>query len=236
MPSPRESFPPDGGKDGEEHADDWNIWSQPDSGFAAGKNWLEASPLAGQVDRNNPLDPLRLISICSRRLRERALILDLTQLIQATLQRVALHCQDYDPKQAFEPWLLERVDAAIEALRIRDIELVRAGTQDVTQGRFFDLGVLLGINHKHTPLACITINSLDDETRRVFYEVCIQNRTERDMQRDGFPLERTQELIEQAIAAVRNALTSAGVSSFPDFDTLEDLPPTWEEPEVEPDE
>jgi DNA-directed RNA polymerase specialized sigma24 family protein len=212
MPFPREwsSF------DDDDEDDDFDLPIEGDFSFGAEKNWLEASPLAAHINRENPFDPLGLIRLCSSRARERALILDLTELVQATLSRVALHCESFDPTQPLLPWLVERVDDSIEALLTRDAEAERGEEAELLpQGRFTDLEMILGIEPEAARLACVTLNTLDDETRHVFYEVCLMHRSERDLQRDGFPLERTQELVQAAVQAVKAALERARDARLP---------------------
>lgn len=213
-------WPTQGDHEEEEEGEDFPISES--SAFPLDENWLEKSPLAAQLDRRNPLDPLGLTALCAGRLRERALILDLPDLIQAVLSRVATHCDRFEPGQPLRPWLLEWVDDALDALIFRDIEDERDGSAELCQGRFSDLEIILAIERDQTPLACVTLNTLEDEVRHVFYEVCIMNRTERDMQREGYPLERTQELIERAVEAVNEALKQANGATTTNLDDLDD--------------
>jgi hypothetical protein len=220
MTSSREPQDFDGDED-----DDLDFLFEKGSSFPLEENWLEQSPLAIHIRRDLPFDPLGLIPLCSRRVRELSLIVDMGELVRATLASIAIDCQTYHHALPLEPWLLDHVDQSLRDLVTADIEAERSEDAEPPEGgRFVDLEMILGIDPAQARLACIALNTLDDETRHIFYEVCLMHRSVRDMMREGFPIERAQELVERAMKTVKEILARPRKAVLQDLGKLVEPP------------
>ncbi len=170
-------------------------------------DWIEKSPLGRSLKSSDPDDPLGLVPLCSRRLRERSILVDLRDLIENSLARIALFRDRYDPCEPLEPWLLEHVDTAMRRLVEDDSEAERDGPPvPPWQPRFLYLQETLRIRLEDARRACIAVNDLDDEARYAFFEIFVMGRSSPDLVGEGYSVPRVAKLVERALRSIQSCI------------------------------
>jgi len=120
-------------------------------------------------------DPLGMTERCHHRVEARALMLDRSRVLARSLARVAHASRGYDGEPALEPWLLGRIDDAIEDLLVEEQELDGEGLPPTSvEPMHALLSEVLGVEKGLARRCCVVFNSLPTSVRRAFFAVVVR--------------------------------------------------------------
>ena len=119
-------------------------------------------------------DPLETFARCTRRARERALLIDPHRLHERALARIALAAASYAGDPPLDEWISASIDRTLEALVNEDREEEQQGARlEEWDARYEFLVYMLGIPPEETRRAAIAFNALREDIRQVWYELCV---------------------------------------------------------------
>jgi hypothetical protein len=119
-------------------------------------------------------DPLRLFERSARRLRDRYYMLE-TQRVADRAAVLAAHIP-FERDDELEPWLLERIDEAIDDVLVQDAERLRQGAPYVVE----DYEVLLqfvNLGPDRALEGSAAFNGLSDLARKTFFDLLVYHRS-----------------------------------------------------------
>lgn len=124
-------------------------------------------------------DPLGLAERSTRRQRERAFLLDTDRVFERALLRTAFAADTWRDGEPLEPWLVQRVDEAIDDLLLQDESEHRQSPtlSDEWDERYVFIIYLLGIEPRFARRACVGFNGLGAPARRAFFALLIEERS-----------------------------------------------------------
>ena len=124
-------------------------------------------------------DPLGVVGLCTRRLRERMLMVDATRLLAHGLARIAHDAAIRAPGSDLDAWLAAEVDLAIDELLREDWLLDRQGVPvEPEQHSHYDfLCKTLGLPQLLARKACVVFNTLPDEKRHALWAILVEGRS-----------------------------------------------------------
>ncbi|MCE9595201.1 MAG: hypothetical protein K8S98_13525 [Planctomycetes bacterium] len=155
-------------------------------------------------------DPLGIAGLCAERLAARAVLVSATELVGHAMARVAFHAMTYDGEEAFEVFVTECIDRAVDDLLSEQREEERSGVPLAAPSppHCELLTRKFGIEPQLARRAAIVFNDLPDSTRRVWWMVAVE----------GAPIERCVDAglgaRERVAAELRRAMTA--LSRFQD--------------------
>jgi len=132
-----------------------------------------------------PEDPLGILGLSGRRLRERNLILDVDRVVLRAFALTASQAAAWRGRPGLEPWLQARVDQAIdqvlEEARARSVadavlaqETVPASSAGAAGGSLAFFARPLGLDSDALDRACVRFNLLEAPDREAFFHIAVE--------------------------------------------------------------
>jgi hypothetical protein len=150
-------------------------------------------------------DPLGIAERSSLRVKERALLLDISRLTLRAMARAAYRARAYQGDPALGDWLTERIEESIRDLIEEDREDERAGIPVGTdpEARFAFLTETIGVTPPIARRVCVVFNDLPDDRRHAFWSMVIEGKSLNRYVAEGHgPPEQAKEHLKQAFLAL----------------------------------
>lgn len=171
-----------------------------------------------------PEDPLGLLELCGRRLRERNLILDADRVVLRAFALTASQASSWRGRPGLAPWLAARVDEAIdqvlaEAQARLAADAVFAADPDAPasedaprESRHDAFGSLaffagpLGLDAAALDRACVRFNLLEASDREAFFHIAIEGHSlDAVCAERGLPVSVLARRVRRALDVLRGA-------------------------------
>lgn len=149
-------------------------------------------------------DPLKLYTLCARRIRETFFVLDPDRVFERALASIAVGIEIEGEACLRPEWLTSAMDRAIQATLDRDQEEERIGMPAENPEEHFRLFVeVFYVEPPLARLSSVRLNGLEERVRKGFRLMLVEGRTPEECMQLGLgPPERLQRDILAALEAI----------------------------------
>ncbi len=161
------------------------------------------------ISRLTDGDPLEIRARCIARIEHHARFIDVRRLQLRAVARIAHAAPRYSGEPALDPWLEERIDAAIEDLLNEDAEEDRSDipATEPWDPRYAFVSETLGIEPALARRACIAFNDLPTDVRRAYFATVVAKKTiHRYVAEGNGPPEKVKGQLQRVLDAIRAAI------------------------------
>lgn len=161
-------------------------------------------------------DPLGLLGLCTRRLRERMLLLDATRLCTHAHARIAFDAVGLEPSGTLDEWLAAEVDRAIDELLREDQSLDRQGipVTPAEHSHYDFMSKTLGLSAMLGRKACVVFNTLPDEKRHALWALLVEGKS---VEAHAAEVGKSSDLVRHDFEEAALLLMTLGASGRPGF-------------------